>query len=291
MKKFIKHLDKAQLAKSKDRGARGETVILDVDFEDYAVNEFVPYKLPQKSASEKAGKSNAAGKAPAGKDSSALEVKTVYKPSGKLCPDLFPSLSHNDPKNFYTSSDVSKRLNEYITSRDPPLVSPSNPRIISLNPFISNKVIASNSPSDLNILSQGTILRDALFKRIIEDPSLCAPFHTLRKPGQRPEDVKPKPGAVPKVSMTLEKRTGSKLMMRIAGLETFGLVPQHLADELQKKCASSTSVAQAVGSAKGMMEVMVQGDHRRVVEGVLGKEGVKTQWIETVDKTKKKGGG
>lgn len=289
MKKFIKHLDKIQLVKSKDRG--GETIILDVDFDDQLVNEFVPYRLPKKTGSENTGKGK--GKAPAvstGDDPAlgqSLNVKTLYKPSGKLTPDLFPPLSNNDPKNYYSAQDIQKRLADYLTSQN--LISPSNPRVISLNPFISNKILTSDSPADQGALARGTIFRDVLLRRIIEDPSLCAPYHALIKPGQNLEDVKPKPGALPKITVTLERRTGNKVVTRVTGLETFGVVPQLMAEELQKKCASSTSVSQATGAAKGLMEVLVQGDHRRVVDAALNKRGVKSQWVDVVDKTQKKG--
>lgn len=64
-------------------------------------------------------------------------------------------------------------------------------------------------------------------------------------------------------------------------------MPSLLADELQKKCASSTSVAQANAAVKGVMEVFVQGDQRKVLETVLERRGVKKGWVEVVDKTKK----
>ena len=57
LKKFIKYLDKQQLLKSKDRSG-GETVVLDIDFEDRAIVDFVPYRLPKK---EGAGAENGSG--------------------------------------------------------------------------------------------------------------------------------------------------------------------------------------------------------------------------------------
>ena len=39
---------------------------------------------------------------------------------------------------------------------------------------------------------------------------------------------------------------------------------------------------------KGVMEIMIQGDQRKAVETALEKRGVKSQWIDIVDKTKKK---
>jgi translation initiation factor 2D len=292
VKKFIKHLDKSLLVKSKDRSG-GETIILDVDFNDAQVNEFVPYKLPRKLAPENA----AANKNPSTANDGdlsvghTLTVQTLYRPSGKLAPVLFPALSNSDPKNYYTSSAVSKQLNEYISSQDPSIISPSNPRIILLNPFISNAILSSSSPNDVATLARGTIPREALLKRLLEDPSLCGPYHVILKPNQTLEEVKPKAGLAPKVTVTIERRQGFRLVTKIVGLEVFGISPTPLAEELQKKCASSTSVSQAVGMAKGVTEVLVQGDHRRTVEAALGSRGVRPQWVDVVDKSKKKGVG
>ncbi|OJD13609.1 hypothetical protein AJ78_05953 [Emergomyces pasteurianus Ep9510] len=290
VKKFIKHLDKEGLVKSKDRSG-GETIILDADFYDAQVENFVPYKLPKKSSSDSAtAKPTSLGAN--GKNlpqNQSFTVKTLYRPNGKLTPTLFPPLSNSDVNNYYTTSDVSKRLNDYLTTQVPPIISPTNPRIISLNPFISNTILSS-SMEDLAILKRGTIQRDAILRRLLEDPSLCSPYHAMLKPGQSLRDVKLKAGPGPKVTVTIERRTGSKLVTKITGLEPFGATPQLLADELQKKCSSSTSVSQAVGATKGVMSVLVQGDHRKLVEAALADRGVKSQWIEIVDKSQKKGG-
>ena len=103
-------------------------------------------------------------------------------------------------------------------------------------------------------------------------------------------DPKPKPGPPPKITLTIEKRGGNKVVTSIAGLEHFFINPQLIKPELQKKCAGSASVGQHVGGKPGLMEVIVQGDQRDVVaREVLGKRGVKAEWIEVVDKSKKKG--
>lgn len=282
MKKFLKHLDKEKIAKTKDRSG-GETVIQDVNFEDKRVSTFVPYKLPRKPGSE--NKSSTKVPAPTNAAES-FDVKTLYRPSGKLVPDLFPPLANTDPNNFYSASDVSKHLNDYISSQNPAIISPANPRVVNLNPFISNKILSSNSEGDLAILSRGTIPRDAILRKLLGDPSLCAPYHAILKPHQSLKDVKPKAGALPKVTVILERRTRAKVVTRVMGLETFGVSPQMLGEELQKVCASSTSVSQAVGAAQGIMEVLVQGPQRQAVEKALGERGVKSQWIDVVDKTK-----
>lgn len=292
VKKFIKQLDKMQLVKSKDRSGQ-ETYIVDIDFGDRRIEQFVPYKLPSKNALETSNKtSTSEAKKPATTDDAdhtvgqTLNVQTLYRPTQKLTPEIFPASSSSNPKNYYKYTDVSTHLDQYLQSQN--LISPENRRIITLNPFLANTIFTSSSPEDQGTLKRGKVTRDGLLKRIIEDHTFLQPHYAILKPGQTLADVKPKAGATPKALVTLEKRTGSKTVTKVTGLEVFGIVPSLLAEELQKKCASSTSVTQAVGAPKGVMEVLVQGDQRKVVDTALSRRGLKSQWVEVVDKTKKK---
>lgn len=293
VKKFIKHLHKLQLVLSKDRSGQ-ETVILDVDFKDRLLDQFVPYKLPPKNVVENTGKQPAStGKKPASTDGDpsvgqTFTVQTLYRPTQKLVPTVFPALSATNPSNYYKYPDVSKHLDQYLQSQDPPVISQENRRIISLNPFLADTIFTSKSREDQTTISRGMTTRDNLLKRLVEDHSLMAPFHVILKPGQTVADVKPKAGAAPKVHVTIERRTGLKTATKVHNLEIFGIIPNLLAEELQKKCASSTSVTQATGAAKGIMEVFIQGDQRKALETALAQRGVKTQWIEVADKFKKK---
>ncbi|KAL4915106.1 hypothetical protein BDW62DRAFT_203962 [Aspergillus aurantiobrunneus] len=292
VKKFIKYLDKQVLVKSKDRSGQ-ETVILDVDFDDQRVINFAPYRLPNKNAVESASKpSNAPGKKPAASTDGdpsvgqTLTVQTLYRPAAKLTPTIFPPLSTTHPSNYYKYSDVSKHLDQYIQSQDPSIVDPQNKRILTLTPFLANTIFTS--AADKSTLARGKTTRDMLLKRLVEDSTLLAPHYVILKPGQTLSDVKPKAGAAPKANVTVERRTGSKTVTKVSNLEVFGIIPNLLAEELQKKCASSTSVSQATGAAKGVMEVLVQGDQRKALDTALTRRGLKTQWIDMVDKTKKK---
>jgi translation initiation factor 2D len=293
VKKFIKHLDKMKFIKAKDRSG-GETYVWDVDFDDQRIDRFVPYKLPSKAALESGNKSASEGKKPAATDDAdpavgqSLTVQTLYRATGKLCPDVLPSLPPSNPKNYYKYSDVSSHLDNYLQSQDPPIVSKDNRRIITLNPYLANTIFTSGSSEDQGTLKRGMVTRDGLLKRIMEDVTFLQPHYAILKPGQTLADVKPKAGATPKAQITIEKRTGSKLVTRVTNLEVFGIIPGLLAEELQKKCASSTSVTQANGAPKGVMEVLVQGDQRKAIETALTRRGLKSQWVEVVDKTKKK---
>lgn len=294
VKKFIKHLDKLQLVKAKDRSGQ-ETYVWDVDFDDQRVERFIPYKLPSKSALDTASKpvasegkkSAAAGDADPSVGQT-LTVQTLYRPTGKLTPTIFPALSASNPQNYYKYSDVSSHLDQYLQSQDPPIISQENRRIINLNPFLANTIFSSGSSEDQGTLKRRMVTRDGLLKRLIEDSSFLQPHYAILKPGQTLADVKPKAGATPKAHVMIEKRTGSKTVTKVTNLEIFGIIPALLAEELQKRCASSTSVTQATGAPKGVMEVLVQGDQRKAVDTALVRRGLKSQWVDVVDKTKKK---
>ena len=289
-RKFIKHLEKNKLCISKDRNG-GETIILDIDFNDQQVTGFVPYRLPKaKPASEKTSEKPATGSGGDPSVGQKLTLQTVYRPSSKLVPDLLPSKT-----NFYTSSDIVAFLKTYLENSEK-TTQGSTPRFIKLDPFIANSILGSNSSaSDTKALAAGEIARDVLQKRILEDHNLCSPFWVLLRNNQEwsandPSLPKPKAGSPPHILVTIEKRTGTKVVSKVANVETFGINAELLASELQKKCASSTSVGQLVGGKPGTLEVLVQGDQRNTIEKELARRGIDRRWIEVVDKTKKKKG-
>ncbi|KAG0154896.1 hypothetical protein PDIDSM_468 [Penicillium digitatum] len=293
VKKFMKHLDKSKLVKTKERNGQ-ETVILDVDFGDHRVERFVPYRLPSPRALENNKTATPEGKKSVATDGSdpsvgqAITVQSLYRPSWLLGPTVFPALAASDTNNFYKYSEVSSHLDQYLESQNPPIIAKENRRIITLNPFLANTIFNSSSTEDKGTLARGKVTRDGLLKRLMDDKTLLSPYHAILKTGQTIADVKPKAGTPPKVHVTLEKRTGSKTVTKVMTLEVFGIIPSLLAQELQKKCAGSTSVTQAVGAPKGIMEVLVQGDQRKAIETALVRRGLKPQMIEVVDKTKKK---
>jgi translation initiation factor 2D len=291
-KKFIKYLEKQVLVKSKDRSG-GETVILDVDFNDERVKSFAPYELPKPKAQTSAAGTDENQQHANGADSSLgqkLTLQTVYRASSKLVPDLIPSKTA-----YYTASQISSFLKKYLEN-DPSLMQDSSsPRFVKLDPFIANNILGSNSSAlDTRTLAVGEIARDTLLKRILEDSHLAIPHWLLLRNDQKYDpdspdsSLKPKAGAPPQVAIVLEKRSGTKVVTRISGLEVFGINPQILGPELQKKCAGSASVGQHVGGKPGMLEILVQGDQREVVEKEVGRRGVDRRWIVVDDKTKKK---
>ncbi|KAK8084178.1 hypothetical protein PG996_002959 [Apiospora saccharicola] len=292
-KKFIKHLDKLKLLKSKDRSG-GETVILDIDFEDAQIANFRPYALPKPKPSVTASGGDAPGDASTSSSSTSdpsvgqkISIQILYRVSSKLVPTLLPSKTE-----FYTGAQIAAAVKAYI-DRNPELTGGQGASSIKLDPFLANNVLGSNpTPDDQRTIAAGRIMRGALQRRVVDDSHLCQPFHLMVR-GDSSENQqsqhKPKSGPPPQIHLTIEKRTGTKVVTKITNLEPFFIDPQLVAPELQKKCAGSASVGQLTGGRPGLSEVVVQGDQRKVIVGdVLARRGVDSRWVEVVDKTKGK---
>ena len=300
VKKFIKYLDKQLLVKSKDRNG-GETVILDIDFNDQQFTSFTPYKLPTpKPTTTPENNTSDPSSSTDTSMNQTLHLLTLYRASAKLVPDLIPSKT-----TYYTSTQISNFIKTYITN-NPNLTAPgsiTSKRFIKLDPFIANNILSTSNPADTKPLSAGEIARDVLNRRILDDTHLCTPHWLLLRNNPSPTTsgpdfdptsflssnpaLKPKPLPAPRIHLTLEKRTGTKTVTRISGLEVFNINPVTFGPELARKCAGSASVGQLMGGKPGMMEVVVQGDQRDGVAKEVGKRGVRGEWIEVVDRSGK----
>lgn len=293
VKKFVKSLDKEQIIKSKEKDGH-ETVILDIDFNDRAIQEFQPYKLPRKETTGGAAQGRgeqATTQIDSGDPSvgQKLEIKTLYKPTSKLLP-----LFANSDKQFLIPTEVREIVTAYIESAD--LISETNKRLVKLDPTLANAVFDGSGNLDKEVLAKGTVPRDALVDRVLGAMSTAYTIQNTSLPAAGDNaQVKPKSGLPPKVKITLETRSGNKTVTKVSGLETYFISPRLLADELRKVCAGSTSVEPLAGAAKKnekpVEEVMVQGPQRDAVVKALEKRGMDKRWVEVVDKTKGKGKG
>lgn len=286
-KKFIKALDKQKILKSKDRDG-GETVVLVIDFDNPSIETFVPYKLPKKdtSGAETGGGGDGAAilAASSSGDNSIgqrLSQINLFRPKEQLS-QVFEA-SNASVKHLYLSTEIRTIISSYIESEE--LVSPSKKRLVKLNPILANAVFDGQSSIDGEVLAKGVVPRDALIDRILES---CLPFWAILRNEETRETVKTKAGHAPKIHLTYETRSGNKTVTKVSGVEIFHINPQPLADELQKACASSTSVNQLAGSSpkNPVQEIMVQGPQKDAVFKALEKRGVHKQWIEVLNKTK-----
>ena len=288
-KKFIKALHKQNLLKSKDRDG-GECVVLDIDFDDPAVVSFVPYKLPKKDTVGAEPGAGGAGKATAANSTSSdtsvgqhLQKISLYRPKEGLSA-IFEA-ANASVKALYLPTELRPIITSYIESEN--LISGTNKQLVNLNPILANAVFDGHSSLDREVIAKGTVPRNALIDRILQS---CSPFWVILHNNETRDSVKAKVGHPPKIQITHETRSGNKTVTRISGVEVFYVNPHLLAEELQKSCASSTSVNQLVGSSpkNPVQEIMVQGSQKDVVIKALEKRGVHRQWIEMLDKTKGK---
>jgi translation initiation factor 2D len=283
LRKFVRYLDKQKILKCKDRDTN-EVVILDIDFKDRQIAAFVPYRLPKKDAPTSTN-ANDKPSAPQSSEPSVgqkLKLVSVLRPKEKLAPILHASKA--DPRGLYTPHELRQLLTTYIEAEN--LVDPKNRRLIRINPQLADALLGT-SAADNAALSSGTIPRDALAERMV---AATSPFHAILRNDAAIADTKPKAGAPPKITITLETRSGNKTVSKVHGLEPYYIAPQPLADELRKTCAGSTSVDKLQGSSpkNPVMEVMVQGPQKDAILKALEKRGVVRGWVEVVDKTKGK---
>ena len=263
--------------------------MLDIDFDHATVTNFVPYKLPKKETQAADSGGGGGGKpviAGASSDDSIgqrLNKLNLYRPKEQLSP-IFET-ANVSIKDFYLPAELRQIVATYVESER--LLSDTNKRLVNLNPVLANAIFDGNSSLDREVIAKGSVPRDALNERVLQT---CSPFWIILRNDETRESVKAKAGNAPKIQIVLETRSGNKTVTKLSGVETFHINPQPLAEELQKACASSTSVNQLVGSSpkNPVQEIMVQGPQKDVVLKALEKRGVNRQWVEIVDKTKGK---
>lgn len=263
-------------------------MVLDIYFDSPSIKNFVPYRIPQKATTSADTAGGGSGNPVVGSNSSAdpsvgqrLSKLNLFRPKEQLS-QVFEE-SNSSMKQLYLSTELRSIITSYIESEK--LESATNKRLIKLNPILANAVFDGKSRLDSEVLAKGIVPRDALLDRILES---CAPFWAILRNDETRETVKAKAGHAPKIQLTYETRSGNKTVTKISGVELFYIHPQLLADELQKTCASSTSVSQLAGSSpkNPVQEILVQGPQQDAVLKALEKRGIQKQWVEILNKTK-----
>jgi translation initiation factor 2D len=292
IKKFIKALNKEKLVLIKEWG--NEAAILDVDFAHRSLAGFQRYPIPAKS--EPAGDGGQPQRSDASEADPSigqkLRVVTSYKMAEKLRPLLDAGA---DTASFRSATALRDLVNSYVEREG--LATAENRRLVTLDPFIAHTLVTGAHDGDAALLARGAMPRDALYDRVL---AACSPYHAiLREPAGGAADAppppagpKPKAGAAPRITITLETRGGNKTATRVAGLAAYHVAAGPLAEELRRACAGSAGAERAVGAPGGdrapRADVVVQGPQREAVAAALARRGVEARWIEVVDKTKKK---
>ena len=282
VKKFIKTLAKEQLLKAKERQG-GEMVIMDIDFEDQAFINFYPYPLPKKEA---ASGSTVTSTEVSSHDESigqTLKRLTLLKPHERFAPLL--KAANASRADLYLSSEIREIVKTYLEAEN--LINADNKRLVNIDPVLGEALLDPSNKIDAEVLRKGTIPRDTLLDRIVL--KCCSPYYVITRNDQPRESVRAKAGQPPNIKIILETRSGNKTATKVSGLEFYHIRPTLFKEELQKVCASSTTMGLLSGSSPkdNLQEIMLQGPQKDAIIKALEKRGVRKDWVDFTDKKKK----
>ncbi|GAN03392.1 eukaryotic translation initiation factor SUI1 family protein [Mucor ambiguus] len=290
LQKFLKAMDKAGLLKTKEQ--RGETMVMSVNYSHPSLQDLRKYKTMESAATQSANaKDNAAKEAAATAATSAreaaaaksasnqIEIQEIFKPLGNSMQKLFEEARH-DKDGVYTIPQVRQVMMDYIKLHN--VVDLQNQKMINIDPTLCDAILAKPEYNSINKLS-----RDQILHRMCQK---MQPFHAVKLPGK---EAVLKKGACKPIEIVQEVRQGRKTITKVSGVEGFGLDVEELSKELTRLCASSATYnpIHGVSPKNPLYEIMVQGPQIRTITHLLVSKGVPLRFIDTEDKTAKKGKG
>lgn len=163
-----------------------------------------------------------------------LDVSEIYKPSVHVNP-IFASVGA-ETSRLYTASEASEIVFQYVEKEN--LVKPSNKSTVTLDATLCDA------------LFKGAIKKGSTYPTEIHKKDLGQTFIGRMQAHHcvtRGNDTVIRKGALKPIQIMTERRQGNKKVTKLSGMESFLLDAETLASELQKKCASSTTVAELPG--------------------------------------------
>ena len=268
---FIKKALEKDLKLVRTRERAGDIVITGVDWKSKVIEEFEPYKIKKTVVQKPQGAEEIGQHSQQRQETHSLKIIEIYRPPSKLN-TLFDAVAH-DRKAYYSLQELRYVLLTYIEKSG--LVSPKNPKLVTVEDALTTLLNKTDA------VSIKELSREDLLKKLV---AACQPFHSIQRDDEDPIVRK---GLTPKVHVLVETRMGRKTVTRVFDVEDFLIDPKALGEELRQLCASSTAVNTALEN-KNKQEVLVQGPQTSAVGQALQCHGVKKQWIEVLDKRKKK---
>jgi translation initiation factor 2D len=292
--KFLKHLQSKKLINCKLRDGN-EMIILDINFDHEEIDAFKKYDLPKEAHAIRAEDGESQGHRGI---YNLVDIEARYHPNntnrkffyecGVEYISLINLFSHkrkiwtngkNSLKGYYAEYEIKKIVKDYVIRKN--LASPESENHITLDPLLQSTLFPKEIPLPMSASRSSLI---ALLKKS------CSQYYRLRLPpifpSHEPRFIDPKPGPIPEITVTLEKRHGTKVITKVIGMEAFEVEPKAFADELQRVCAGSTTANQGVGLRRGLHEVTIQGNQLKLVQKVLEKKGIPKKYCKVIDKLK-----
>ncbi|KAI8639833.1 hypothetical protein BD408DRAFT_420803 [Parasitella parasitica] len=289
LQKFLKVVDKSGLLKTKEQ--RGETMVISINHSHPSLQDVRRYKTMESASAQAANAKELAAKeaATAVKDADAaksksslpnqIEIQEIFKPLGNSLQRLFEEAKH-DKDGLYTVPQVRQVMMDYI--KDHNSVDPQNQKMINIDPVLCDAILTKQEYNSINKLT-----RDQILHRICQK---MQPFHSIKLPGK---DAVLKKGPCKPIDIVQEVRQGRKTITKVTGVEGFGLDVEELCKELTRLCASSATYSpiHGVSPKNPLHEIMVQGPQIKNITHLIVNKGVPARFIDTEDKTAKKGKG
>ncbi|KAI7891532.1 uncharacterized protein EV154DRAFT_464103 [Mucor mucedo] len=277
LQKFLKAMEKSGLLKTKEQ--RGETMIISVDWTHASLQDLRKYKTMESLTAQPVKEAVKAVARPAAQPSNQAEIIEIFKPLGTQMIKFFEEAKHNKDA-LYTIPEIRTVIADYIKIHD--LVDPKNQKMINIDPVMCDVILNKQEYNSINQLARDQILHRICLK--------MQPFHKIKLPGK---DAVLRKGEPKPVEITQEVRQGRKTITKVTGVEGFGLDVEEISKELTRLCASSATynAIQGVSPKTPLFEIMVQGPQIKNVTELMLSKGVPKRFIDTIDKTAKKGKG
>ncbi|KAH7435891.1 hypothetical protein KP509_06G082800 [Ceratopteris richardii] len=203
-----------------------------------------------------------------------LDVFEVWKCTYHVNP-IFEAVGA-DLSRLYSFSEASEIVFTYVEREN--LVKENDKAVVLLDALLCDA------------LYKGTVKKGSSYPTEIHKKDLGATFVNRMQAHfkvVRGNESALRKGALKSLQIVTERRQGNKKVTKVTGMECFLVDAEHLANELQKKFACSTSVSDVPGK-KGQYEVLVQGG---VIEDLgrhlVSQYGIPKKYIEILDKTKR----
>ncbi|KAM7473062.1 hypothetical protein LguiA_011245 [Lonicera macranthoides] len=267
LSKWLQSKSTAGLISVKEDKHKKESVLIAVN---RSHPDYTSFKPEKRQVEKEQHTDHASG---VGRSNKLLEVAEIYKPSVHVNP-IFAAVGADNQK-LYSASEATEIVFSYIEKRN--LVKPINKSIVVLDAILCDA------------LFKGAIKKGSMYPTEIHKKDVGHTFINRMQAHHvvtRGSESVVRKGALKTIQIMTERRQGNKKVTRFSGLESFLIDPDALASELQKKFASSTTVAELPGK-KGY-EVLVQGGViDDLAKHLIEQYGVPKRYIEVLDKTKK----
>lgn len=199
------------------------------------------------------------------------------------------------PEELFTEEEVKTIINQYLTSKC--LFKPDDPKFVNVaqDRLLLDTVLNGKEGGRAGLLEKKFMNTNEVINRIINSTKSWYKVST----GDKQPIIRlvlrfrhqtlgysssPREGTLDPISVNVVRRHNHTVTY-ISGFEIFRLDANSLAEELKAACASSSTVQTDPRNPESK-QIMVQGEHVKVVAECLVVRGIQRRWIEVINHTR-----